>query len=838
MPAESTKRDEVGRQGALGKKGASGGGLLMLLFSATIFKSAALLFLVDPMFAKFVLPSFGGTPAVWTGSMMFFQATLLVGYLYVHATTTWLGARRQAILHLVVVLLPLLVLPLAVPGDEWAPSSQANPIFLLLGLLAISVGLPFFAISTTNPLVQRWLSDIDHPAARDPYFLYRASNLGSVIGLLGYPLVVEREFTLSNQGLWWSVGYGLLVVLVFASAMMLWRSEPAPAQEEEEAESLSGDPVSGGGSPLTADPSLEAPAGRLSGRPTWLRRARWVGLTFVPSSLMLGVTAFITTDITPIPLLWVIPLSLYLFSFVIVFSPSQTVPDLVHRGMVAVLPLMMASLVVAMLIDLRDPFWLLVGLHLLGFFVVAMVLHGEVARDRPPARHLTEFYLWVSVGGVLGGVFNALVAPVAFDTVIEYPLMIIMACLFLPGLLLARLVAGERDGRDEARRDGEEEREPEGSAADAGAQPRPGRRRWTSLVLDFALPLAVGGLVIALGWAVDQGYFDFTGDRSSVWLTVIGLAVGLVCLWFAYISGRSLRFALGVAVLLLAVTYADGNTGGSIYQDRSFFGVYNIRQGVENPDYHALIVGDTNHGAQVLGPQPPEPIAYHDPTGPFGQLFELLPGETTDESEVAVLGLGAGVMSCYAEPGQRWTYYEIDLAIESIARNENLFTYLRDCPGEYDVELGDARLRMADAEDGRYGMIVGEAFSSDAIPVHMLTREATDLYFDKLKENGVLVHHISNRHLDLEPVVGDLARDRDLVCYAQYDSLGTDGTIPYKLTSQFTVLARSEADLGEVPNDPRWAPCRTNTDTNLVWTDDYSNLLSTYRELGWLFGNE
>src|ERR687890_213833 len=833
MPAESTKRDEVVRQGALGKKGASGGGLLMLLFSVTIFISAALLFLVEPMFAKFVLPSFGGTPAVWTGSMMFFQATLLVGYLYVHATTTWLGARRQAILHLVVVLLPLLVLPLAVPGDEWAPSSQSNPIFLLLGLLAVSVGLPFFAISTTNPLVQRWLSDTDHPAARDPYFLYRASNLGSVIGLLGYPLVVEREFTLSNQGLWWSVGYGLLVVLVFASAVMLWRSEPAPAQEEEEAESLSGDPVSGGGSPLTADPSLEAPAGRLSGRPTWLRRARWVGLTFVPSSLMLGVTAFITTDITPIPLLWVIPLSLYLFSFVIVFSPSQRMPDAIHKGMVAVLPLVIAVLVVAMLIDLRDPFWLLIGLHLLGFFVVAMVLHGEVGRDRPPARHLTEFYLWVSVGGVLGGVFNALVAPVAFDTVIEYPLMIIIACLFLPGLLLARLVQGERNGRDSRPHDDEGER-----AGDESVQrQRPEWRRWASLVLDFALPLVVGGLVVALGWAVDQGYFDFTGDRNAVWLMVIGLAAGLVCLWFAYLSGRSLRFGLGVAVLLLAVTYANGGTGGSIYQDRSFFGVYDVRQG-EDPNYHALVVGDTNHGAQVLGPQPPEPIAYHDPTGPFGQLFELLPGEITDDSEVAVLGLGAGVMSCYAEPGQRWTYYEVDPAVEAIARNENLFTYLRDCPGEYDVELGDARLRMGDAEDGRYGMIVGEAFSSDAIPVHMLTREATDLYFDKLKENGVLVHHISNRHLDLEPVVGDLARDRDLVCYAQYDSVGTDGTIPYKLTSQFTVLARSEADLGEVPNDPRWAPCRTNTDTNLVWTDDYSNLLSTYRELGWLFGND
>src|ERR687898_2573959 len=832
MPAElPVESDQATKKRAPRKKGVSGSALMMILFSATIFISAALLFLVEPMFAKFVLPSFGGTPAVWTGTMMFFQATLLVGYLYVHATTTWLGARRQAILHLVVVLLPLLVLPLAVPGDEWAPASQANPIFLLLGLLAISVGLPFFAISTTNPLVQRWLSDTDHPAARDPYFLYRASNLGSVIGLLGYPLLVERELTLDTQGIVWSVGYGLLLVLVFASAVLLWRSpRPRVAEGEEEAEPLAGDPVSGGGSPQTADPSLVDPRAE---RLTLLRRLRWIGLTFVPSSLMLGVTAFITTDITPIPLLWVIPLSLYLFSFVIVFSPSQRMPDLIHKGMVAVLPLVIAVLVVAMLIDLRDPFWLLIGLHLLGFFVITMVLHGEVGRDRPPARYLTEFYLWVSVGGVLGGVFNALIAPVAFDTVIEYPLMIIIACLFLPGLLLARLVQGERNGRDNTPHDGEGER----AGDESVQQQRPQWRRWASLALDFTLPLVVGGLVIALGWAVDEGYFDFTGDRSAVWLTVIGLAAGLVCLWFAYISGRSLRFGLGVAVLLLAVTYANGDAGGGIYQDRSFFGVYNVRQG-ENPDYHALVVGDTNHGAQVLGPQPPEPIAYHDPTGPFGQLFELLPGEITDDSEVAVLGLGAGVMSCYAEPGQRWTYYEIDPAVEAIARNENLFTYLRDCPGEYDVELGDARLRLGDAEDGRYGMIVGEAFSSDAIPVHMLTREATDLYFDKLKENGVLVHHISNRHLDLEPVVGDLARDRGLVCYTQYDIEGADGTIPYKLTSHFTVLARDEADLGGVSNDPRWAPCRTNTDTDRVWTDDYSNLLSTYQELGWLFGNE
>src|ERR687890_471839 len=373
MPAElpAQGNEAIGKKGAP-QKGTPGRTSLMILFSVTIFVSASLLFLVEPMFAKFILPLFGSTPAVWTGSMMFFQMALLIGYLYVHATTAWLGARKQAVLPLVLVLLPILVLPLAVPADDWAPSSEGNPIFLLLGLLLVSVGLPFFAISTTNPLVQKWLADTDHPAARDPYFLYRASNLGSIIGLLGYPLLVERELTLDTQGIVWSVGYGLLLVLVLASAVMLWRSpRPSVVEREEAAEPLTGDPVSGGGSPQTADPSLvDSQAEGL----TLLRRLRWIGLTFVPSSLMLGVTAFISTDITPIPLLWVIPLSLYLFSFVVVFSPSVRVPDILHKAMVLALPIVAALLVITILDrELRDPYWLLILLHILGFFVVAMV---------------------------------------------------------------------------------------------------------------------------------------------------------------------------------------------------------------------------------------------------------------------------------------------------------------------------------------------------------------------------------------------------------------------------------------------------------------------------------
>jgi hypothetical protein len=813
LPAQGN--EEIGKKGA-SQKGAPGRTSLMILFSVTIFVSASLLFLVEPMFAKFILPLFGSTPAVWTGSMMFFQMALLIGYLYVHATTAWLGARKQAVLHLAVVLLPLLVLPLAVPADEWAPSSEANPIFLLLGLLLVSVGLPFFAISTTNPLVQRWLADTDHPAARDPYFLYRASNLGSVIGLLGYPLLVERELTLDTQGIVWSVGYGLLLILVLASAVMLWRSpRPSVAEGEEVAEPLAGDPVSGGGSPQTADPSLVAEP--REERLTLVRRLRWIGLTFVPSSLMLGVTAFITTDITPIPLLWVIPLSLYLFSFVVVFSPSQRMPDLIHKVMVGTLPVMMAVLVLTILIELRNPYWLLILLHLVGFFVVAMVLHGEVARDRPPARNLTEFYLWVSVGGFLGGVFNALIAPIAFDTVVEYPLAIVLACVFLPGLVLSRLLQSDRDGGEEGRSregeevsgDGEEQRE---TITSSGSR-TPGSRQM-ALALDLALPLALGLAMWGISTAIDEYLpVDYI---SLAWQTMLGLAVGL-CLWFAYSATRPIRFGLGIAAILIVGTITSG--AGALYEDRSFFGVYRV---TGDDQVHTLVFGDTNHGSQVLEVQPPEPTTYYHPTGPVGQVFDALPEAT---SRPAVVGLGTGTMACYNRPGQQLTFYEIDPLVESIARNNDLFTYLRDCPGQNDVVLGDARLSLADAPDAEYGIIVADAFSSDAIPVHLMTREAVDLYFDKLQSDGVLLMHISNRHLEIEPVLGNVAQDAGLVCRAQYDQ--ENESTPGKFISHWVMMSREEGALGSMADDARWSSCETNPDSP-VWTDDYSNLLSTF----------
>ncbi|HVF02528.1 MAG TPA: fused MFS/spermidine synthase, partial [Rubrobacteraceae bacterium] len=383
-------------------------------------------------------------------------------------------------------------------------------------------------------------------------------------------------------------------------------------------------------------------------------------------------------------------------------------------------------------------------------------------------------------------------------------------------------------------------RSTERSLEDEQTSGRSGAGRFFSLrfLLDLALPLALGGALVALSAAVNQGYLDSLNQaansllntgyfgRAELWQVLVGVVTGLACMWFAYVSVRPIRFGLGIAAIIVAVTFVNGET--QLYEDRSFFGVYKV---TERPalggEYHALVVGDTNHGAQVVGPQPPKPLGYHDPSGPFGQLFELLPSETSDESPIAVLGLGAGVMSCYTEPGQQMTYYEIDPVVEQIARDENLFTYLRDCPGEYDVILGDARLRLAEAEDASYGIIIGEAFSSDAIPVHMLTREATDLYLDKLNENGVIVHHISNRHLQLEPVVGDLAREEGLVCYEQYDD--DTASARYKLASQFVVMARDEEDLGNVARDARWRRCETSADTDKVWTDDFSNLLSTFK---------
>jgi hypothetical protein len=668
-----------------------------------------------------------------------------------------------------------------------------------------------------------WLSETDHPASKDPYFLYVASNLGSVIGLLAYPLLVEPSLRLVNQGAMWSIGYVVLVVLVFASAVVLWRSSPAPSHTPPDSSSTleeappppapagAGAPAPGGVAGDREGDLLVAP---LRGGLTLMRRLRWIALAFVPSSLMLGVTAFITTDITPVPLLWVIPLSLYLFSFVIVFAPAVRMPALIHRGMVAALPIAIALVVVTMLTDMRNPYWLLILIHLLGFFVVAMVMHGELARDRPPARHLTEFYLWVAVGGLLGGVFNALIAPVVFNSVVEYPLAIILAGLLMPGAMLATLFRPQQQRQPQQEQEQEDQQQ-----RSSGSR----HRLLDARYLDIALPLALGIVVAGLSWGVDV-VLD-PRWRSVGFGLLIGIGVGL-CLWFAYSSSRPIRFGLGIAALIIAGTLTAGTN--TLWQDRSFFGVYRVigDEGTENTE-HTLTHGDTNHGAQIFdGSNPPTPITYYHRTGPIGQLFAAVPTETA-RAPFATIGLGTGTMACHAQPGQQMTFYEIDPLIEQMARNPNLFTYLRDCPGDINVVLGDARLSLERAADRQYGVIVADAFSSDAVPVHLLTREALDVYLSKLRSDGVMAYHISNRHLDLEPMLGNLAQDRKLVCYSQFDAQ-TEGE-PGKLPSNWVMMANKKEDLGSVPNDRRWRACQTTSDPSEVWTDDFSNILSIFK---------
>ena len=376
---------------------------VVALFSLTMLVSAVLLFAVQPMVARFVLPTFGSAPAVWAVALVFFQAVLLLGYLYAHVSSSRLGAHRALALHGVLLLLPAIVLPLGVPAVT-ADVSVGNPAWALLALLTVSIGLPFFVVSSTAPLLQRWLVHTDHPAGRDPYFLYRASNFGSVIGLVSYPLLVEPRLALEDQGQLWTWGYVALAVLLLGCGAFVWRSGTATVEETDE-----------------GDEEL-----------TVRRRLTWLVLAFVPSSLIVAATTVLTTDVAPIPLLWVLPLGLYLFSFMVAFSPGKGARAVYEVSVWLLAPALLLVVVVTVQ-EVRQPLWLIIGAHLLAVFVVAMVCHGRLAQDRPAARRLTSFYLTEACGGVLGGAFAALVAPLVFDSLLEYPLALVLAAALWPG---------------------------------------------------------------------------------------------------------------------------------------------------------------------------------------------------------------------------------------------------------------------------------------------------------------------------------------------------------------------------------------------------------------------
>jgi len=726
----------------------------MLLYGATIIVSAALLFSVQPMFSKMVLPLLGGAPAVWNTAMMFFQGALLLGYGYAHLLTRHLCLRNQMWFHLGLMSIALLVLPIA-PMAGWLPPTDELPILWLIGLFSISIGLPFFAIAANAPLLQRWFSVSGHPMAPDPYFLYAASNFGSIAALLAYPVLIEPTFGLSRQSAAWSVSYVLLLALIALCAFSIRRNAQTSA-------------------PATSDRTENAAKPPV----TWPRRLHWVILAFVPSSLLLGVTAHIATDIASAPFIWVLPLTLYLLSFVFVFSRRSLLKP---SWMIKAQPYLVIFIAITFWSAAAGWLYFLL-LHLCVFFVCAMVCHGELAKRRPAPSDLTSFYFFMSLGGLLGGVFNAVIAPVLFNTVAEYPLALVLACLLRP------------------------------------RSAHSSKHQWT---LDVLLP---AGLLVAVAfpaWIFDVNATSF----GLVALLPLLLIVGVILFSF---RERPVRFALGIGAAIIALTIAAGQRN-ILHRERSFFGIHWV-QTASAGRFNLLWNGTTEHGAQHTNPaKRREPLSYYHRDGPFGRIFAAYADAEILE-RVGVIGLGAGALACYRRPDQDWTFFELDPVVVKLAMSSGFFHYLSDCASDSNIVLGDGRLSLQGVSEGYFGLLIVDAFSSDAIPVHLLTREAVALYVSKLHNDGILVVHITNRHLDLAPILASLAYDAGLVAVAyDFSPPNARQRADQKREAHVVVIGRTEVQLDRLRNDQRWRKLSPPKDTP-VWTDDYSNLLSALRK--------
>lgn len=733
------------------------------LCSILLLISAFLLFSIQPMVAKMLLPILGGSPSVWNTAMVFYQAALLGGYFYAHLVAKKLAFKNQLILHAIVLILPMIVLPLGY-GDLHPPAGQ-NPIPWMLLTMALSVGLPFFVLSASSPLIQSWFS---RSGNQDPYFLYAASNVGSFLGLLAYPFVIEPKLAVAQQSGIWTYGYIALVVLFLVTAIKL--RPKIDSNREQEANAPPDEPL------------------------PWSRRLKWVFLAFVPSSQFIGVTTYLTTDIAVMPLLWVIPLAIYLLTMVLVFAKRPPIP---HKLIVAIFPYALAALVFITAIpkvnDENNPLYVFTanrtgafGVHLLMLFIGAMLCHGELAKDRPTPGRLTEFFLWMSFGGVLGGMFNALVAPSIFVQVVEY--MLILA---VSGLALPARVKG-----------------------------------WTfSLTaLDIAVPIIIGASTMLMIWGMNE-----YGLMSRA--TFVPLLTGVGCLAAIVCAARPLRFALAIGGIILVGVGNHQTDRKTIYSGRSFFGVHRVEQ-IGSPETgftHSFMNGRILHGKQVFKPgMELMPLTYYHPEGPLGDLFNERPRESG--SKIGVVGLGVGTTAAYAKPGEDWVFYEIDPLVEELARDPKLFTYLSKAQSPPKVLLGDARLRLHEAEDNSYDILTIDAFSSDSIPAHLMTVEAFQLYFQKLKPNGVLAVHISNKFLELEPLAAAIAEKlniQGLVCHESNE--GAQGFMGEgRSIANWCIFTASSQGLWPFIQTERWKPLKRQAGIE-AWTDEYSSLLPLLR---------
>jgi spermidine synthase len=641
------------------------------LFLTTIVVGSFLLFLTQPMVARMALPRIGGAPAVWNSAMLVYQLLLLAGYAYAHYLAR-LKPRHQVGVHIVLLGLAALTLPLHLING--GPPADSEPAFWVPYFLIASIGPLFFIVSAQAPLMQRWYAL--ETSRGDPYPLYAASNLGSFAGLLSYPLLVEPLMTLEQQSYLWTGLYAVLFLLVAGCAVTV----PGHAVEKL--------------------PEETAP------KPTARRVLHWIVLAAVPSGLMLSTSTHLTTDIVAIPLLWVLPLGLYLLSFVVAFAAGRRVADFITL-LAPVVILIAGGL--AFKSGRGDPIFA-ATLGLLLLFVAAVALHTQMFRLRPAVGHLTRFYLAMSFGGMLGGLFCAIVAPLVFDWAYEHPLLILAAALLVPQIALV-----------------------------------PWPRRSVTL-LTFVLPV----LALLLSFYVER---FAVGWVSTGGIIVISLLV-LACL------GRPMAFAMSLAALMLSYggwTILQQST--TDIRTRSYFGIYQVNTLYTDdgrPVEMNLTHGTTLHGVQNMLPGTETvPTSYYARRSGVGEALANAPQLFGPAARVGVVGLGTGTLSCYKQPGQTWQIYEIDPAMVEIARNR--FSFLKNCAPDAQIVLGDARLRLAEQAANSLDILAVDAFSSDAVPMHLLTREALAVYGNAVQRDGIVLFHISNRYLDLKPVIADLA---------------------------------------------------------------------------------
>ncbi|WP_371395384.1 fused MFS/spermidine synthase [Fretibacter rubidus] len=727
---------------------------LVSVFTLSIFLSATLLFSVQPLFAKLVLPLLGGSSSVWNTAMVFFQGTLLLGYIYAHLISKYLDLRLQIITHVGVLAVGLLFLPLAI-ASGWTPGEGGAHSLWLIGLFAVSVGLPFFAISANAPLLQRWFSRTDHKDADDPYFLYAASNAGSLLSLCLYPVVFEPMMRLRTQTDVWAQGYAILMaVIVMAGvfAVLNRKAEVAPVQT-----------------------ATKVAAQAISNK----QRLFWIFLAFIPSSLMLGVTSHMANNIASAPFLWIIPLALFLLTFVIVFakSPIVTPAKLSKLFPWVILVALIAGFVLKLFVLLS------IALSLVCYFIIALYCHGRLAEARPEAARLTEFYIWMSVGGVLGGVFNALLAPVIFPNVYEYLLV----------LILAQFAVKSKNPQS------------------------------SEVIKAKALTLAKFAVPAAIIFAVLNA-FNVDMRLNAV------LSGGLALFGLNRMRGQGKTFFIDFAILIALVAILPRFYHAPILTDRSFFGVMHVKEvPSEFGTVHSFVHGDTVHNYQFRDPELRKiPLAYYAPGNTFDMAVQAARVKTPDLT-IAMVGLGAGAMACYEKPGDSWTYYEIDPAIVDMAKNPKYFSFMSDCSYENDVRIGDARMTLEALAPMSQDMIVIDAFSSDTIPTHLLTREAMDLYISRLKPDGVIFFHTSNRVMDVASVVVRLADDAGFE--SRYISRRNfDGKLyaEFQMPSTGVIMGPKDRIEAATAGISDWKAFQPSPSVK-VWSDDYSSIIGALK---------